>query len=282
MLPKLRSTRTRSPIPNYSLISLTVLLCSVVFLFILIANAEKLSRFNFLRPVYYLTLVPMAVGAGGFLFGVFKSSGSWSGTVWGGKLDLGGAVLGAAIVAAGGYYFMPQMTFFPLTVYVRGEGGPQDIVLRSTGRVFLKLGAEINSEAIGENGQAVFPRILADFRGQFVPGWVESEDYETPRNSTVLLVGSDIDLIVKKKIKHFKLGGTVLDERNNPLPEVRITASEYHLNTTTNNDGRFELEITADHEEMTDLRAEKQGYQTANLRPTLGDSAINFSLKGNR
>jgi hypothetical protein len=238
-------------------------------LLLLIVNAEKLSRFGLSQQVYYLVLVLMGLTAAGFLFGVLQSTAEWVGDVWGGTLRLSGSILGAALVVVGGY-FIPKATFLPLTVYVRGEAGAQDIVLRNTGRVFLKLGAEINSEAIGENGQAVFAHILAGFRGQEVPGWVESDDYEAS-NSTVTLAGSDVDLTVKEKIKHFKLAGTVLDAHRNPLPEVRVTLPEYHLNTTTNNDGRFEFEVTADREGMTDLRAEKQGYQTANLRPTLGD-----------
>jgi Carboxypeptidase regulatory-like domain len=277
-----RPTKNENTLLKYSLISFIVFLCFGALLHVFIADAEKLSRFGLSVLVYFLILVVLGLGAAVFLFGVLQSSGRWTGKVLGGKLSVSGAIVGAALVVAGGYWFIPKMTFFPLTVYVRGEGGSQDIVLRSTGRVSLKLGAEISSEAIGENGQAVFPHILADFRGQRVPGWVESEDYETPQNSTVLLAGSDIDLIVKKKVKHFKLGGAVLDPHNNPLPEVRITVPEYHLNTTTDNDGRFELEVTADREKMTDLRAEKRGYQTANFRATLGDTSVNFILERDR
>jgi len=232
-----------------------------------------------LQQVYYLVLVLMGLTAAGFLFGVLKSSATWAGKLWGGTLRLSGSVVGAALVVIGGYYFIPKATFFPLTVYVHGEGGPQDIVLRNRGRVFLKLGPEISSELIGENGQAVFPRVPADFRGQQVPGWIESDDYEAS-NTTVMLVGSNVDLIVKKKIKHFKLAGTVLDNYGNPLPGVRVSLPAHHMEDTTDPDGRFEFQVTAEREQTVDLTAEKQRYQTIKLSPTLGDSGVNFSLKG--
>jgi hypothetical protein len=276
---KLRATKSQTP--NYALVSFVVFLCFVAVLLLLIANADKLSRFGLLQQVYYLVLVLMGLAAAGFLFGILHSSAEWVGELWGGKLRLTGSVVGAALVVLGGYYFAPKATSFPLTVYVRGEGGPQDIVLRNTGRVFLKMGQEISSESIGENGQAVFPRILADYRGQQVPGWVESDDYEAS-NTTVTIADSSVDLLVKKKIKRFKLAGTILDEHGKPLSGVHVALPEYHLEATTNSDGRFEVQVTADREQMVDLTAEKQGYQIIRLRPTLGDSEINFSLKRSR
>lgn len=274
-----RTAKTQGRIPNYALISFVAFLCCVAVLLLLIVNADKLNRFGLLQQVYYLVLVLMGLAAAGFLFGVLQSSATWAGKVLGGTLRLSGSVVGAALVVIGGYYFIPKATFFPLTVYVHGEGGSQDIVLRNTGRVFLKLGPEISSELISENGQAVFPRIPADFRGLQVPGWVESDDYEST-NTTVTIAGSNIDLIVKKKIKHFNLAGTVLDEHGNPLPGVHVELPAYYLEDITKSDGRFEFQVTAEREQMVDLTAEKAGYQTIRLSPTVGDSELNFSLKG--
>jgi len=273
--------RNQSPSPSYAWIFVCAFLCCVAVLLILIAFADKLSRYGLLQQVYYLVLVLMGLTAAGFLFGVLKSSATWVGKFWGGTLRLSGSIVGAAVVVIAGYYFIPKAIFFPLTIYVHGEGGPQNIVLRNTGRVFLTLGPEISSEFIGENGQAVFPRIPADLRGQLVPGWVESDDYEAI-GPNVKIAGNNVDLVVKKKIKHFELAGTVLDEHGNPLPSVRIALPAYRMETATGSDGRFEFQVTADREEMVDLTAEKEGYQTRRLNPTLGDSGVSFFLKGAR
>jgi Carboxypeptidase regulatory-like domain len=272
------ATKSQGRNPNYALISFVAFLCCFAVLGWLIANADRLNRFGLLQQVYYLVLVLIGLTAAGFLFGVLKSSATWAGKLWGGTLRLSGSIVGAALVVIGGYYFIPKATFFPLTVYVHGDGGPQDIVLRNTGRVFLKLGPEISYELIGENGQAVFPRVPADFRGQQVPGWIESDDYEA-LNTTVTVAGSNIDLIVKKKIKHFKLAGTILDDHGNPLPGVRVSLAAHHMEDTTDPDGRFEFQVTAEREQTVDLTAERPGYQTVRLSPTLGDSGVNFSLK---
>jgi hypothetical protein len=274
----LRGTKRRNRIPNYALASFVVFLCCLVVLLLLIAFADRLSRFGLIQQVYYLVLVLMGLAAAGVLFGVLRSSAEWAGELLGGTLRLSGSIVGSALVVFGGYLFIPKATFFSLTVYVHGEGGSQDVVLRNSGRVFLKLGPEISFESIGENGQAVFPRIPSDFRGQQVSGWVESDDYEAS-NTAVTIASSNVDLIVKKKIKHFRLAGTISDKYGTPQPDVRVTLPEYHLEYTTNNNGRFEFQVTADREQMADLTAEKQGYQTTRLRPTLGDSQVNFSLK---
>jgi hypothetical protein len=275
----LRATNNQRLIPIYALISLGALLCCVAVLFVLIAYAGKLRQYGLLQQIYYLVLVLMGLTTAVCIFGVLQSSASWVGKLLGGTLRLSGSVVGAALVVIGGYYFIPKETYFPLTVYVHGEGGPQDIVLRSTGRVVLKLGPEMTPEIVAENGQAVFPRIPADFRGQEVPGWVESDDYEA-LNTTVTIAGSNVDLIVKKKIKHFRLAGTVLDEHGKPLPGVHVALPTYHLNGTTNSDGRFEFQVAAEGQGMVDLTAEKEGYQSRRLSPTVGDTEVSFTLKG--
>jgi hypothetical protein len=64
------------------------------------------------------------------------------------------------------------------------------------------------------------------------------------------------------------------------LPNVYVALPNYHLDYTTKSDGRFEFQVTDEREQMVDLTAEKPGYQTMRLSPTLGDSGVNFSLKG--
>jgi hypothetical protein len=273
-----RGTSRQRQVPMYALISLGVFACCVAVLIVLITNAERLSRFGLLQQIYYLVLVLMGLSAAGFLFGVLQSTATYTGKLWGGTLRLSGSVVGAALVVIGGYYFLPKATTFPLTVYVHGEGGPQDIVLRNSGRVVIKLGPAPQSEPIGDNGQAFFPAVPSDFRGQQVQAWVESETYGSP-GTTTTIEGTSLDLQVKKKIKYFKLAGTLLDSLGKPLPGVRITVPELKAETETNNDGWYELQIAADEERMVDLIAHKQGYETKRLSPTLGDSGFNFSLK---
>jgi hypothetical protein len=249
-------------------------------LVLLIAFADKLAGLGLTEHVYYLVLVLMGLAAAVFLFGALRSTATYEGTVLGGTLKLGGPIVGAVLVVVGGYFFVPKTFTFPLTVYVHGKEGPQDTVLRNSGRVVLVLGPEPRSESIGDNGQAYFPAIPADFRGQEVQAWVESEAYESvdPR-AKHRLDSSSLYLVVQRKILRYKLGGIVSDPAGNPLAGVQVMLPKYHLEGPTNVQGRFDLEIVADSQRIVELVAQKQGYKTVHLSPTLGDTGFNFSLE---
>lgn len=278
-MTKPRPHRSIGQIPQYALISLGTFLCCLLVLILLIVNADKLTGLGLTEHVYYVVLVIMGSAAAVLLFGALLSTATYEGTVFGGTLKLGGPIVCVALVVVG-YYFVPKTSTFPLTVYVHGEGGPQDIVLRNSGRVMLELGPEPRTEPIGENGQAYFPAIPANFRGQEVPAWVESDTYESvdPRVKR-RLDGTTLYLVVQKKILHYKLGGTVSDPDGNPLSDVRVMLPQYHVEGQTNDQGRFELQVVAEGQRNVELVAQKQGYQTKRLSPTLGDLGVNFSLE---
>lgn len=270
----------RSQVPQYARISLVAFLCCLAILLLLILGAEKLTSLGLIDRLYYLVLVLMGMTAAVFLFGILPSSAEYEGKLLGGTLKLSGPVLGAALVVVGGYYFAPSASTFSLTVYVHGEGGPQDVILRDSGTVVLELGPETKSAQIGEHGQAYFPAIPANFRGQQVPAWVESESYESVDPGTKQrLDGSALYLTVCRKIRHYNLAGTITDQAGDPLPGVRIVLPEYQLEKETDGNGRFEFQVDAEGQRMLDLVAQKQGYKTAHLSPTLGDTGLTFSLQ---
>src|SRR5580700_2682073 len=111
-------------VPLYARISLATFVCCFSLLLLFIAKAQTLSGLGLTEHVYYLVLVPMGLTAAVFLFGVIPSTATFEGKLLGGTLRLGGAVVGAALVVVGGYYFVPSGFTFPLTVYVYGQDGP--------------------------------------------------------------------------------------------------------------------------------------------------------------
>src|SRR4029077_12469238 len=115
-----------------------------------------------------------------------------------------------------GFVLVKPMTTFPLTVYVHGEGGPQDLVLRNSGDVLLDLGGDRRRQPIGADGQAYFPAIPSTFQGQEVPIGVASDAFElsAPKQKR-RLNGDSIYLSVQKKAGH--INGRVQDENGNPL-----------------------------------------------------------------
>ena len=277
-----REQNNQSQVPLYARISLGTFLCCLAALLLLISNAEKLTSFSLVERFYYIVLVLMGLAAAVFLFGVLPSSAAYEGSVLGGKLRLGGAIVGAALVVVGGYFFAPNAPTFSLTVYVHGQGGPQNIVLRNSGSVVLELGPEPKRAQIGENGQAYFPAIPVNFRGQQVPAWVESESYESVATKTTKLDGPVLYLEVRIKMSRYQIAGTVSDEAGNPLSGVRVVLPQYHVDNETDRDGRFELHVLAGSQQIVDLVAQKEGYRTKHLSPTLGDTTLNFSLQQSR
>jgi len=271
-------------VPQYARIALVTFLCCFVLLLVLIFKAEKLAAFGLIERVYYLVLVIAGLTAAVFLFGVLPSKTSqaeYEGKVFGGTLKLGGAALGAALVVVGGYYFAPNGNTFPLTVYVHGEAGPQEPAPKDSGTVVLELGPERKTAQIGEGGQAFFPAIPSNFRGQQVPAWVDSEQYESvDAQAKQLLTGSVLYLTVRKKVRYFPLAGAVTDQATgDPLSDVHVSVPEYQATTDTRADGHFELQIPADSQRIVDLMAQKPGYHTEQLSRTLGDTGVNFSLQ---
>ncbi len=262
-------------------ISFVALICFILLLFTLLHFAEKLVGLGLWQGFYYPVLIFMGLSAGSAIAAVRESQATYTGKLFDGTLRLKGPVVVAAIVVVGGYFFGPKPTTFPLTVYVHGEAGPQDIVLQKNGSVSLKLGPNIETAPIEKNGQAFFPAVPSDFRGQQVQAWVESDDYESP-SPNAKIEGISLDLQVKKKIKRFKLAGNIFDEATrNPMSGVRVILTTYSKETQTNADGRFnfDFEVEAGGQQRVNLIAQKTGYQTLSLSPTLGDTGLNFYLK---
>jgi CarboxypepD_reg-like domain len=272
---------TGNRVPQYARIAIGAFVCCLVVLLLLVFRAEKLAPFGLIERLYYVVLVLMGMTAAVFLFGVLPSKAEYEGKLLGGTLKLSGAVVGAALVVVGGYYFAPNAPTFPLTVYVHGEAGPQDTVLRNSGSVVLVLGPERKTAQIGDGGQAYFPAVSSSFQGQAVPAWVESDEYESVDPGTKQpLSGSVLYLTVRKKVRHFTLAGTITDKAtSDPLAGVHVSVSEYHATADSDNNGRFELQVAADAQEMVELMAQKQGYHTEHLSRTLGDTEVNFSLQ---
>ncbi len=224
-------------------------------------HADKLAALGMTGNFDYLIRVLLGLTAAASLFGAMRSIGLYRGQVLGGTLELGGPVVAAALVVVGGYLLVPpSAATSPLTIYVHGEAGPQEIVLRSSGHVLLDLGPDRRREPISDRGQAYFAAIPADFRGQEVSVSVESATYETVGpDRKHRLDGNTLYLPVRRKA--VRISGRVQDEKGVPLPAVAVTVAG--LSATTDVNGRFEFRIPGDRltEDLT-LQAKVSGYST--------------------
>lgn len=229
-----------STIVPYAILSLGSFLLFLLLLTLLLWNAERLVALGLTGNLYYLVLVPLGLSAAAFLFGALRSYATYRGKQFGGVLELGGPVVLFLLVVILGFWLPKPASNFPLTVYVHGPAGPQDLLLRGNGYIMLDIGGERKKRAIGNDGEVVFSEIPASFRGQEVPLALDADGYElVDPHQRVHLTKSSVYVEVRKKPG--RISGYVHDDSGKPLAAVSIAVAA--LTASTNEHGYFELVI---------------------------------------
>jgi hypothetical protein len=261
----------------YALIALASFLCGIGVLLLMLWKAEALYKLGLIGNLYYIVLFPLGLCAAVFLFGVVRSFARYKGEQYGGTLELGGPIVAFVLVVGGGFVLVPKPpSTFPLTVYVHGEVGRNDLVLRNSGRVFVDLDGDRQSRSIGENGEAYFPAIPDRFRGQEVPIWVDATGFEsTTANQKERVDGASLYLAVRKKSGH--VSGRVQDQDGNPISGAELNVAG--VLTHSDASGHFELIIPGDKlaQEM-DLQAVAHGYKTQTYKVVPNANELTITL----
>jgi hypothetical protein len=248
----------RKEISFYAITSLISFLCGLVVLGLMIWKADLLARLGLTGNLFYIALLPMGLASAGFLFGVVQAYTRYKGEQVGGTLELGGPIVAFLLVVILGFVLVKPVTTFPLTVYVHGPGGNQDIVLRNSGYVLLDLGGDRRRRAIDAEGQAYFHEIPANFLNEEVPISVESDTYEPARpDEKYRLNESSVYLSVCKK--GCRISGRVQDENGNLLSNATVFLAGH--STRTDAAGHFEFVITGvELKPDLELQATKVGF----------------------
>lgn len=226
--------------PVFLIICLALAMVFFLLLFFTreIQGLRIISELGLAGSVYYIILCILGLAVAGFLFGILPSSGEYAGGFQGGKLKLGGAVVGFFIVVAGGYPFAPAEQFAAV-VYVHGAKGRQDAVLQGKGCVQLDVGHR-REEPIDAKGQARFNGLPGSFRGKDVVVTLSGADFE-PANETVALKK---ETYLQVRPKPCVVSGFVRDGNGSPIrgAQVRIEG----LSALTGEDGRFSVALPDD------------------------------------
>jgi hypothetical protein len=261
----------------YALIALVSFVCGIGVLFLMLWKAEALTKLGLIGNLYYIVLLPLGLCAAVFLFGVVRSFARYTGTQFGGTLELGGPIVAAALVVVGGFLLVrnPPSTF-PLTVYVHGKDDRNDVVLRNSGRVFMDLDGDRRSEPIGENGQAIFPAIPSHFRGQEIPIWVDAKGFEsTVADQKARVDGANLYLPVRRKSGH--VSGRVQDQDGNPIANADLTL--VGLSRHSDASGHFEFVIPGEKlEQEMDLQAVAPGHKAQKYKVVPNANELTVTL----
>jgi carboxypeptidase family protein len=260
----------------YTLLSLGSFIAGLLLVVLLLGNARLLVSLGLEGRFYYLVLLPLGLAVTGFLFGALRSFALYRGKQLGGALELGGPIVGFALVVIGGFLLPLPASNFPLTVYVHGPAGRQDLALRGQGAVLLDLGGDRRSAAIGDKGQAFFPEIPANFRGRNVNVALDASGYERTDSNQLQLDGTSAYLEVRRKPSHIR--GNVLDPAGKPL--AGATVSLAGISTTSGEQGQFDLTLSSDRiDERMVMRIAADGYQTWSQEVTPNGGALTAVLQ---
>jgi hypothetical protein len=224
----------------YAIISLVSFLCGVGLLFLMLWKVDSLVSLGLSGNLYYIVLLPLSLAAAGFLFGVLNSYAHYRGRQLGGVLELGGPIIAAALVVIGGFVLVPKPGTFAITVYVHGEGGVHDMVLKKSGYVVLDLGPDRRREPISDKGQAYFPSIPPTFKGQGVAVWVDSDNFE-PVDAGKKLKLDSASLYLPVQKKGGAISGRIQNREGDPIQGAKISVA--NMSTTTDALGHFEIKV---------------------------------------
>jgi hypothetical protein len=255
---RVRSQRVSRREIASALVSLVSFLCFLVSSSLLLWKADQVAARGLTFEFYYFALVTLALVPSSLLFGFLpRSEANYSGHHFGGALKLAGAPVVFFLVIVLGVVL--RSTFnFPLTVYVHGPAGPQNLILKSSGYVLLDLGGDRRRELVGEKGQAIFSEIPSNFRGKEVRLFIDAVGYElTDPENKYVLNGESIYLQVKRKAGH--MVGRVKQGDGTPLADVTISVGD--LTAATDSLGHFNITIPGDQlQNEMPLTATKRGY----------------------
>jgi hypothetical protein len=257
----------------YALLSLGSFVAALLLIGLLLGNASLLVSLGLEGRFYYLALLPLGLAVTGFLFGALRSFALYRGRHGGGALELGGPIVGFALVVIGGFFLPPPATNFPLTVYVHGPAGPQDLPLRNQGEVLLDLGGDRRRQPIGDAGQALFLEIPPTFRGQKINVALLAPNHERANRGPLALKEQSLYLSVRRKA--FPIAGETVDESGRPIARARVNVAG--ISATSDGDGRFSLVVRSEQaQDELVLRVDAEGYEawSQTVMPNGGPVAV--------
>lgn len=237
-------------ISTYSTIAVVAFAAAFLILFTMLSQAERLVSLGLVGNFYYVLLVPLGLAVAAFLFGVLRSYAVYTGKISGGTVELGGPIVAFVIVVVLGFKLIPNPTPFDLTVFVHGDKGLQDMILRDSGRVILDLGGYRRPEPIGDKGQAYFPGIQSTFRGQAISVTVDAEGYETTTADSRIKVEGD-SAYVAIRPKTAELTGYVRSSTGQPVAGATVSVASNSIRTEESGFFKLLLPGTGSRQSLT-------------------------------
>jgi hypothetical protein len=249
---------------------------ALALLVVMVSSAPMLVRVGLTGHVWYVLLLLLGLFAAVTVFSLFKSYARYRGKVLGGTLELGGPVVVMLVVVVLGFRLVPDPPQrFDLTVFLHAKAGHQAVVLRNRGKVSLDLGADKRIEAVGDKGEARFAGIPADLRDRAVALGFDDDTYELVDPALTIRLGEEA-VYAAIQPRQLPLIGYVLGDQG-PLPHARAAIAT--ASAATDQDGRFEIQLSADLPEGDrSITITAPGYEPWRAQVVPGGNALRVQL----
>ena len=201
-------------------------------------------------------------------FGFLRSFGHVKGQHFGMAYELGGATALFVVVLGLGLYFdSAQVSAFSVTLMLHEQGDTSKIVTKD-GTITLYLPAEAQTFQI-QRGAAHIPELAPEYRGITVRYLVDMEGYhQIPRAEALTLIpGSRLDIPLHEGPSLQTLAGVIWDDNREPVAGVEVYLPEFNLTITTDQQGKFALQVQAAPQRQVRLIARKAGYESVRKIP---------------
>lgn len=140
-----------------------------------------------LRLLNFFLLAVLGITSALFLFGVMRSGAALSGKKLDVTVELGGPVVVAVLLVAGGYYFTKVPDTFPLTFRLPPETTLlQDMV--SDVKLVVDLPGRREQVTFNANGEGTIQEVSQKYVGTLVPITISSNEYRFENNQTTINV----------------------------------------------------------------------------------------------
>ena len=171
--PQREASADAGPIA-YAGIALVGLLLALGFTFFYVYQVPKLVEGGAQGQIFYLLLIPWALGSAAFLFGAMRSYARFTYRHLGSVLELGGPVVLFCLVLLGGFKLVPTA---PETFDLAVRAHSPDTPLITSGQITLELPGLPHAN-IGQDGEANFKGVSTKLKGKAIRVLPKVEGYE--------------------------------------------------------------------------------------------------------
>ncbi|WP_324024373.1 hypothetical protein QSV08_14735 [Maribacter sp. BPC-D8] len=149
------------------------------------------------------------------------------------------------------------------TVFVHGQKGLDDLILKNEGKVVLLLKSDKREATINEKGEATFKEIPSVFKDKKVNIIINhKQPYRPTKLDSLYTINDKSSIYLEVKLYETdSIYGSIFDSKNNKgLDSVRVSIR--NVSTYSDKFGYYELKIPNKYrKKFQDVRFEKNGYK---------------------